>query len=127
MMAWWTDTSTTGNIIRDRPRRRRLRWLSRLRLRRQCGVANAADPGPSELGFDGTKIGELVIVLRSECTGRWPVHFFGRIAGVAAALAVAAMPTIALAEAPSAAAVQRPAVGGQGIADFYRGRSDYPF
>jgi len=68
-----------------------------------------------------------VTVLRSECTGRRPVHFFGRIAGVAAALVVAAMPASAFAEAPSPAGVQRPAASGQGIADFYRGRSDYPF
>ena len=66
-------------------------------------------------------------VLRSECTGHRPVHFFGRIAGVAAALVVAAVPTSAFAEAPSPAGVARPAVSGQGIADFYRGRSDYPF
>ena len=66
-------------------------------------------------------------VLRSECTGHRPVHFFGRIAGVAAALVVTAVPTSAFAEAPSPAGVARPAVSGQGIADFYRGRSDYPF
>ncbi|MEA3081988.1 MAG: L,D-transpeptidase YcbB [Sphingomonadales bacterium] len=66
-------------------------------------------------------------VLRSECTGRWPVHFFEKIAIGVAALAVA-VPTCANAEmAPAPAAVQGQTVRGQGVADFYRGRSDYPF
>src|SRR5689334_17964950 len=128
MTAWWTDMSTTANIIMARPpvtpaprRRRLLRWRPRLR----CGVASAADPGPSKLGFDGTKIGELVIVLRSECTGRRPVHFFGKFAIAAAALAAAA-PTSASAEGAAAVAQSAP-VRGQSVADFYRGRNDYPF
>ena len=67
-------------------------------------------------------------VLRSECTGRWPVHFFGKLAGVAAALVVVAAPTCAFAEASAApTAVLSPAIKGQSVSDFYRGRSDYPF
>src|SRR4051794_18183029 len=119
--------STTGNIIRERPPRpRRLRWLNL--LRRRCGVASAADPGPSKPGFDGTMIGELVTVLRSECTGRWPVHFFGKIAATVTALALAVAPTYAFAGTAAApVAVQSRPLGGQGVADFYRGRNDYPF
>jgi murein L,D-transpeptidase YcbB/YkuD len=53
------------------------------------------------------------------------VHFFRKLAIAAAALA-AAGPSCAFAEtAPAPAAVRSPA--GQGVADFYRGRSDYPF
>jgi murein L,D-transpeptidase YcbB/YkuD len=88
-------------------------------------VASAADPASSELRFDGTKIGELVTVLRSECTGRRPVHFFRKIAIAAAALA-AAVPACASAQAAPAPAIAQP-VRGQGVADFYRGRNDYPF
>ena len=64
-------------------------------------------------------------VLRSECTGRWPVHFFGKFAIAVAALA-AAVPASASAEtAPPA--VQAAPVRGQGVSDFYRSRNDYPF
>jgi murein L,D-transpeptidase YcbB/YkuD len=55
------------------------------------------------------------------------VHFFRKIAIAAAALA-AAVPACADAEsAPAPVAVQSRLVSGQGVADFYRGRSDYPF
>ncbi|MFL6722322.1 MAG: L,D-transpeptidase family protein [Sphingomonas sp.] len=67
-----------------------------------------------------------MVALRIECTGRWPVHFFEKIVAVAAALLVAGLPTCALAEAAVPAAVQQPAPSGQGIADFYRGRANYP-
>src|SRR4029079_2896439 len=102
--------STMGNIIRVHRPARRARLLSPCPLRLRPGVANAADPGSSGLGADETVVGESVTVLRSECTGHRPVHFFGRIAGVAAALVVAAVPTSAFAEAPSPAGVARPAV-----------------
>jgi murein L,D-transpeptidase YcbB/YkuD len=65
-----------------------------------------------------------VTVLRSECTGRWPVHFFRKI-GIAAAVLTAAVPTCASASAATAA--QSAPVRGQSVADFYRGRNDYPF
>jgi len=65
-----------------------------------------------------------VIVLRSECTGRWPVHFFKKI-GIAAAALTAAVPTCASAQAAPAA--QSMPVRGQSVADFYRARNDYPF
>ncbi|MEA3059645.1 MAG: L,D-transpeptidase YcbB [Sphingomonadales bacterium] len=65
--------------------------------------------------------------LRFECTGRWPVHFFGKIALAAAAFVAAGISTCASAEAlPASTAIQRP-LAGQGVADFYRGRADYPF
>ena len=67
-------------------------------------------------------------VLRIECTGRRPVHFFGKIAASVAALALAAAPTAAVAErAAKPAAAQTQPVGGQGVADFYRARNQYPF
>ena len=64
-----------------------------------------------------------MIVSRSECTGRRPVHFFRKMTIVAAALAAVA-PACAQAQAAPA---QTRTVSGQGVADFYRGRSDYPF
>ena len=64
--------------------------------------------------------------LRFECTGRWPVHFFKRIAGPAAALMrVAAAPAHAAA-APQPVAAQKAAVPAQSVEDFYRGRNGYP-
>ena len=65
--------------------------------------------------------------LRSECTGRWPVHFFEKLAAVAAALIPLAAPARAYAEVSPPAAIHAAAVSGQSVADFYRGRSDYPF
>ena len=68
-----------------------------------------------------------MIVSRSECTGRWPVHFFRKI-GLAAAVLAAAVPASAFAQPqPVQAAAQSQSLRGQGVADFYRGRSDYPF
>jgi murein L,D-transpeptidase YcbB/YkuD len=60
--------------------------------------------------------------LRDECTGRRPVHFFGKLTlGLAAvALAAGAVPASAATPAPPVA------TSGQGIADFYRARSGYP-
>jgi len=66
-----------------------------------------------------------VTVWRSECTGRRPVHFFGKL-GIAAVALAAAVPTPASAES-APAAVQSAPVRGQSVADFYRGRNDYPF
>ena len=70
-----------------------------------------------------------MISLRDECTGRWPVHFFGKgLAAVAAAL-LAAAPVPAAAAAPVASPVaqapQAP-IAGQSVADFYRSRAGYP-
>jgi L,D-transpeptidase YcbB len=62
-------------------------------------------------------------MLRSSCTGRWPVHFFHRLSGVAAAALIAAMP---LSAASAATAPPQPAIAGQTVADFYRGRSGAP-
>ena len=67
-----------------------------------------------------------MISLRFECTGRWPVHFF-RKTGRAAAVLLAAAPVPAIAAANVAVAqAQQPPVAGQGIADFYRLRNNYP-
>ena len=70
-----------------------------------------------------------MIGLRCECTGRWPVHFFGKRAGAAASL-LAAVALLcggaeAVAAAVPAAAQPAPAVG-QSVADFYRTRAGYP-
>lgn len=77
----------------------------------------------------GSLIGEHVISLRHECTGRRPVHFFPTAVAAAAALVLAAMPSSAVAAAPvelkAGTTAQQP-VNGQGIADFYRGRNNYP-
>jgi murein L,D-transpeptidase YcbB/YkuD len=68
-----------------------------------------------------------VIGLRYECTGRWPVHFFGRLAGTAASLLAAAVLPFGGAQAIAAPAVtQQPPVSGQSTADFYRARAGYP-
>ena len=64
--------------------------------------------------------------LRNKCTGRWPVHFFGKTAAIAAALVGAGISTCASAEASPPATIQRPSAG-QSVADFYRSRADYPF
>ena len=70
--------------------------------------------------------------LRYRCTGRWPVHSFGKKSTVAAALAFSAAallaPVPAAAQsAPAAglAAVARPQTG-QSVADFYKARKDAP-
>src|SRR5437899_7277325 len=73
----------------------------------------------------GIVIGEGVISLRDECTGRWPVHFFRTATGTAAALMLAAAPSSAAAAAAAAQMLQPPAIG-QSVADFYRARNDAP-
>ncbi|HEV2594850.1 MAG TPA: L,D-transpeptidase family protein [Sphingomicrobium sp.] len=69
-----------------------------------------------------------MISLRHKCTGRRPVHFFQKFAA-AAALGLVVMPSTAQA-APSepriAAAPAQQSLAGQSIADFYRGRNNYP-
>ena len=63
--------------------------------------------------------------LRNMCTGRWPVHSFQKLSGVAAGLMLAAAPlTFALPAPASAATVAAPS--GQTIDDFYRLRKDAP-
>jgi murein L,D-transpeptidase YcbB/YkuD len=73
-------------------------------------------------------IGEKVISLRDMCTGRWPVHFFEKGTIAAAALAFAAWPSAAQASdtRPQPFVVQQQAPAGQSVADFYRGRNNYP-
>src|SRR5260221_12338618 len=132
MTAWWTDMSTTGNIMPARlpvtpGPRSRLRRLRRCRCRLRRGAASAADRDSSKRVFDGIQIGDRVTGLRFKCTGRWPVHFFGEIALPVAALVAAAAPVCASAEsAAPTLAVQTPRVVGQNAADFYRGPNDYP-
>ena len=67
-----------------------------------------------------------MIGLRHECTGRRPVHFFKKLAVAAAALALAAVPVSAAAATVSPQAVAQRVAGGQSVADFYRGRNNYP-
>ncbi|HEX8839330.1 MAG TPA: L,D-transpeptidase family protein [Sphingomicrobium sp.] len=68
-----------------------------------------------------------MIRLRHECTGRRPVHFFQKLAIAATALTAVAVPASASAAtgvpAPTAVAAR---TGGQSVADFYRGRNNYP-
>jgi L,D-transpeptidase YcbB len=72
-------------------------------------------------------IGERVISLRNGCTGRRPVHFFQKLAIAAATLALVAAPAAAAADSkPTAPLAQQASTGGQGVADFYRGRNNYP-
>src|SRR5689334_1893432 len=73
-------------------------------------------------------IGESVIRSRFECTGRRPVHFFGKMilaAGAAVLAGLEASPAYAE-SAPPAVSAAAPAVHGQSVADFYRGRNNYP-
>lgn len=66
--------------------------------------------------------------LRDECTGRWPVHFFERLAIAAAASMLAATPAIAAAAAPpTTPRAQHPEQVAQTVDAFYRSRNDYPF
>ena len=76
----------------------------------------------------GSLIGERVISLRDKCTGRRPVHFFQKVAIATAVLTIVAapMPAVAAPSAASTVAVQPAPAGGQGVADFYRGRNNYP-
>jgi len=63
---------------------------------------------------------------RFECTGRWPVHFFQKCGAAAAALLLAGAPVPAVAATVAAAQTQPPPVAGQGVADFYRLRTNAP-
>ena len=112
-------------LLRDTPGLpplRRHRRQPRLRLRR--GWASAVKSDPIKGVFDGISIGEDVISLRDECTGRRPVHFFGKIAFALAGAIFATAPMPAF--AADATAVQKPAVQSQTIEDFYRGRNNAP-
>jgi murein L,D-transpeptidase YcbB/YkuD len=64
--------------------------------------------------------------LRFECTGRWPVHFFGKTGLAAAAAMLACAPVSAAGAAAPAVAVVQPPVAGQGVGDFYRLRGNAP-
>jgi murein L,D-transpeptidase YcbB/YkuD len=64
--------------------------------------------------------------MRSECTGRWPVHFYLKLAGSAAALMLVAAAPASAAPAPRPTAAQKPPVFTQSVEDFYRGRNGYP-
>ncbi len=72
----------------------------------------------------GSLIGERVKSLRFKCTGPRPVHFFGLTGTAAAALLAVAIPITPAVAQP--AAVAKPAVRSQTVADFYRGRNNYP-
>jgi L,D-transpeptidase YcbB len=68
-----------------------------------------------------------VISLRSECTGRWPVHFFQKMMAAAAALMLAVVPAPASAATAAAPVRAQHAVAAtQTVDDFYRGRNNYP-
>src|SRR4051794_5860761 len=110
MTAWWTDMSTTGNIM---PVPRQLPLLLRQwRLRPPRGVASAAKGTPSKRGFDGIPMnGEQVRRLRTSCTGQKPVHFF---LNVAAGALLAAAP---LSPAHAAPAPAQPVRVGQSVDD----------
>ena len=60
--------------------------------------------------------------LRNSCTGQAPVHFFGKLSGVAAGLALAAAPLSSAHAAPAPPHAQRAAA--QSVADFYRARKN---
>lgn len=62
-----------------------------------------------------------MISLRSKCTGRRPVHFFQKSAGVAMGLLLAAAPLVS---SPAAAAPAQ--VAGMGVGDFYTVRHGTP-
>ena len=64
--------------------------------------------------------------LRDECTGRWPVHFFRKVAGTAAALMLISAAPASAAPAPQPTTAQKPPVLSQSVEDFYRGRNGYP-
>ncbi len=71
------------------------------------------------------RIGEQVKSMRNLCTGRWPVHSFGKLGGVAAGLILAVAPlTPVYGKSGPAPAVQ--AKVGQTVADFYRARNGAP-
>ena len=62
-----------------------------------------------------------MISLRVQCTGRRPVHFFRKSAGVAMGLLLAAAPLVST---PAMAAP--PVVAGMGVGDFYTARNGVP-
>ena len=64
--------------------------------------------------------------MRNECTGRWPVHFYLKLAASAAALMLVAAAPASAAPAPRPTAAQKPPVFTQSVEDFYRGRNGYP-
>jgi L,D-transpeptidase YcbB len=70
-------------------------------------------------------IGEQVEVLRNQCTGRAPVHFFRRGCGLLLGLALAAAPVSVAQAAPASA---QPGFGhpAQSVDDFYRARNGSP-
>jgi L,D-transpeptidase YcbB len=67
-----------------------------------------------------------VTSLRDECTGRWPVHFFGKSVGLIAAALLAATPGQAAAATAAPAQVLQAPSFGQSVEDFYRMRNGYP-
>lgn len=67
--------------------------------------------------------------LRNKCTGRWPVHFFGKSKFIVAAMISAAVPlgAPALAQSlPRVTSQPHAPVLGQSVDDFYRMRNGYP-
>jgi len=64
--------------------------------------------------------------LRYECTGRRPVHFFQKVAAVAATLVLLAAAPASAVAAPQPVAAKNSAPLTQSIDDFYRGRNGYP-
>ena len=62
---------------------------------------------------------------RSLCTGRWPVHSFGKLSGLAAGVVLAAAPLTSVSASPAVAATIS-APSGQTLDDFYRLRKDAP-
>ena len=63
--------------------------------------------------------------LRNKCTGRWPVHSFRKLGGVAAGLVLAATPFVSAHATPAPVAATQVNVG-QNVADFYRARNGAP-
>src|SRR5947209_16640405 len=74
----------------------------------------------------GSLIGECVISLRDQCTGQWPVHFFGKAMVAGLAIMLSAAPARAGTAAPLQTQAQRGPVLAQSVDDFYRGRNNYP-
>ncbi|HEX5237772.1 MAG TPA: L,D-transpeptidase family protein [Sphingomicrobium sp.] len=64
--------------------------------------------------------------LRDWCTGRWPVHSFGKLGGAAAGLMLAAAPLSLIPSSPAMAQTYVAQPAGQGVADFYKARRGAP-
>jgi murein L,D-transpeptidase YcbB/YkuD len=64
--------------------------------------------------------------LRNWCTGRWPVHSFGKLGGAAAGLMLAAAPLSLIPSSPAMAQTYAVQPAGQSVADFYRARRGAP-